>query len=139
VIVRYLATTYGSPGLLPADVPGRWIAEQWMDWQQTTLHPDITPLFWQLIRTAPEKQDPAKIEAARQGCAKSLAMLDARLAKVDFVAGKAFSMGDIPVGCAVYRWMNFQIERPPMKALEAWYQRLTQRPAYQKHIMNPMT
>ncbi|HKI97195.1 MAG TPA: glutathione S-transferase family protein [bacterium] len=139
VIVRYLAHTYGHPGLMPADDAARWVAEQWMDWQQTTLHPEITPLFWQLIRTEPAKQDPEKIEAARQGCIRAFAMLDERLTHNDFVAGKAFSMGDIPVGCAVYRWLNFQIERPPMKALEAWYQRLTDRPGYQTHIMNPMT
>ena len=41
-IVRYLAVTYGNPGLLPADTQSRWIAEQWMDWQQTTLHPPAT-------------------------------------------------------------------------------------------------
>jgi glutathione S-transferase len=139
VIVRYLAHTYGSPGLLPVERDGRWIAEQWMDWQQTTLHPDITPLFWQLIRTAPDKQDAARIESARQGCIRSFTLLDAHLARRDFVAGKELSMGDIPVGVAAYRWMNFKIQRPPLKNLEAWYQRLTQREPYKKHIMNPMT
>ena len=40
VIVRYLASTYGGGELLPAGRP-RWIVQQWMDWQQTTLHPPM--------------------------------------------------------------------------------------------------
>ena len=139
VIVRYLAHTYGSPGLLPADNAQRWLAEQWMDWQQTTLNPDLSPLFWGLIRTAPEQRDAAKIEAARQACIGHAALLDAHLARNDFMAGKAFSMGDIPVGCSVYRWLNFAIERPAAKHVEAWYKRLGQREGYRKHIMLPMT
>jgi glutathione S-transferase len=31
------------------------------------------------------------------------------------------------------------IERPAMKNLDAWYQRLCDRPAYRKHVMLPLT
>ena len=115
------------------------LAEQWMDWQQTTLNPELSPLFWQLIRTPAAEQDAARIEAARQASAKQIALLDAHLARHDFVAGKAFSMGDIPVGCSAYRWLNFKIERPQAPHVEKWYQRLGQRAGYRTHIMNPMT
>ena len=139
VIVRYLAHTYGQPGLMPEDRRQRWIAEQWMDWQQTTLHPDITPLFWQLIRTPPEQQDAQKIETARQGCAAHFTILDDHLSRNDYVAGPVFTMGDIPLGCAVFRWFNFKIERPELPHLAAWYARLQEREGYRLHIMNPMT
>jgi glutathione S-transferase len=140
VCVRYLAHKYGNPGLWPADDAARWLAEQWMDWQQTTLNPELGPLFWQLIRTPPEQQDKGKIEAARQASARNVALLDAHLARHDFVAGKAFSMGDIPAGCTAFRWLNFKgIERPKAPHVEKWYQRLGEREGYRTHIMNPMT
>jgi glutathione S-transferase len=139
VIVRYLACTYGNPGLFPADERQRWIAEQWMDWQQTTLHADATVLFWQLIRTPAAEQDAAKIEQARQNCGTLWAVVDAHLSGQDYLAGQEFTMGDIPLGCAAFRWFNFEIQRPSLKHLERWYGRLTERPAYRAHIMHPMT
>src|SRR5262249_37073970 len=36
-IVRYLAAKYGAGKLWPTVLAERAIAEQWMDWQQTTL------------------------------------------------------------------------------------------------------
>lgn len=138
-IVRYLAVTYGNPGLLPADAKARWIAEQWMDWQQTTYHAPATKLFWELIRTAPEERDLEGIEKARLDCGAAWGLLDAVLAKSDYLAGAAFSMADIPLGAAAFRWYAFDIERPETPHVRAWYDRLCERPAYRSHIMLPMT
>ena len=139
VIVRYLACTYGNPGLFPGDAALRWQAEQWMDWQQTTLHAEATPLFWGLIRTPPEQRDPDKIEAARKGCAACWTLVDAHLSGQAFIAGGDFTMGDIPLGAAVYRWFAFNIERPSLPHLEGWYKRLCEREGYRTHIMQPLT
>ncbi len=139
VVVRYLAETYGHPGLHPADATQRWTAEMWMDWQQTTLHADATVLFWELVRTPPEQRDPAKIEAAIANLQVLWGVVDAQLAKHPYLAGPEFTMGDIPLGCAVYRWYNFDIERTDHPHLKAWYERLSQREGYRKHIMHPMT
>jgi glutathione S-transferase len=48
-------------------------------------------------------------------------------------------MGDIPVGCFVHRYHALDIERPPLKNLRAWYDRLATRPAYAKHVMVKLT
>ena len=63
--LRYLATTYGGGRLLPEGT-ARWVGEQWMDWQQTTLLPPMRTVFWQLIRTPPDKQDMAAAQTAHQ-------------------------------------------------------------------------
>ena len=56
------------------------------------------------------------------------------------VRGTGFGIiGDIPVGCFVYRWFNLAIERNELPHLRAWYGRLTERPAYRKHVMIEMT
>ena len=41
-------------------------AHQWMDWQLSVIGPAITPVFWGLIRTPPEKRDANAIDG-RQG------------------------------------------------------------------------
>ena len=64
-IVRYLAARHGAGTLWSTDAKLRADADRWMDWQTTTFNPAIGPVFWQLIRTAPEKRDAAVIETAR--------------------------------------------------------------------------
>src|SRR5262249_61258150 len=55
-VVRYLAGKYG-PGRLPPRAPQEPArASSWMDWQLTVAHPPLTPVFWGLIRTPPEKR-----------------------------------------------------------------------------------
>ncbi|RUP87896.1 glutathione S-transferase, partial [Corynebacterium pseudodiphtheriticum] len=56
-----------------------------------------------------------------------------------YLSGHAFGMGDIPLGCFIYAWFEMPIERPAMPHLEAWYQRLQQRPAYRKAVMTALT
>jgi glutathione S-transferase len=48
-------------------------------------------------------------------------------------------MGDIPMGCAIWRWMSLPIERPQHAALKNWFDGLCQRPGYQKVVMKPLT
>ena len=137
-IVRYLAATHGAGGLWPADARARGSAERWMDWQIATLSPTMVTVFRGLVRTPPEKRDMAAIAAARDRMAGLFAMLDAALAGADFVAGDAFTIGDIPVGIATYRWYRLDIEREDFPHLERWYRRLADRPAYREHIMKPL-
>jgi glutathione S-transferase len=112
--VRYLAATYGAGSLWPNDPGARGVADQWMDWQQTTLLPDMRTIFWGLVRTAPE------------------------LAKTPFVAGDRLTMGDIPIGVMCYRYHALGVERAPLAHLEAWYERLTSRDAFRTHVMIPL-
>src|SRR5262245_56419205 len=138
-IVRYLAAKHGTGTLWPTDLRQRADADRWMDWQSTAVAPAITPMFLGLYRTPPEKRDPAAIEASRVKTAAVLTLLDALLAKRPYVGGETLTMGDIPLGIMGYRWFNFPIERPEMKNLRAWYDRLTQRPAFRQHVMIPIT
>ena len=138
-IVRYLTEKYGGGKLIEATPEGRAKASRWMDWQLTTLGPAIVPLFWALVRTPPEKRDAAAIKAAGEKTASLWKIVDDQLAKHDHLAGKNFTIGDIPLGVWAYRWFNLPIERPNIDHLSRWYSELQKRPAYQKHIMIPMT
>jgi glutathione S-transferase len=138
-IVRYLTEKYGGGKLLPSNVEGRASASRWIDWQLSTVNPANDPLCRGLVRTPEEKRDPAAIAAAVEKTSKAWKIVDDQLAKNTFLAGEAFTIGDIPLGVWAYRWFNLPIVRPMLGHLSAWYERLCQRPPYQTHIMIPMT
>ncbi|HEX2729837.1 MAG TPA: glutathione S-transferase [Rubrobacteraceae bacterium] len=138
-IVRYLCAKYGEDSLWPQDPAQRALADKWMDYQLGTIFPAFREALLGLVRTPPEDRDPAAIEASARATAGTLAVLDAHLESRDYVAGDALSAGDIALGPTVYRWLNLEIERPPLPSLEAWHDRLGDRPAYQKNVMVSFT
>jgi glutathione S-transferase len=96
-------------------------------------------VFWGLIRTPADKRDKAMIDKAAVECGKLWARLDQKLAGKLYVAGQYFTIGDIPVGCFVHRWYALPIDRPDLKNVKAWYERLKTRPAYVKYVMAPLS
>jgi glutathione S-transferase len=138
-IVRYLAAKHGAGRYCPADPRSRADGDRWMDWATSTVAPVMTPLFWGLIRTAPEKRDAAAIEGCRLEMEKLAAILDAQLRGRAFLCGDALTMGDIPAGCFIYRWYALPIEHGDHPHLRAWYERLAARPAFREHVMLPLT
>jgi glutathione S-transferase len=134
-IVRYLAAKYGAGTLEPADARARARANSWMDWQLTVAHPPLTPVFWGLVRTPPEKRDHAAIEAGKVKTIAAMKILDAQLATSPFVAGDTLSMGDIPVALMAYRFRRLVPERPPLEHLERWFAAIEQRPAFKEHVL----
>ncbi|HZM34708.1 MAG TPA: glutathione S-transferase family protein [Burkholderiales bacterium] len=138
-IVRYLAAKHGAGTLWPTDLRQRADAERWMDWA-FTLQGAMRDVFWGLIRTPPEKRDGKAIEAgARRSRELLQAVLEKNLEKRPYVTGGSFTMGDIPVGCEVQRWMRVPIERPRLPAVEAWFERLRARPAFLELVDVPLT
>ena len=137
-ITRYLCEKYGHGSLFPADPRVRATADTWMDWQQTTCAPMMLPVFWGLVRTPEAERDYDRINAGIERGYEVWGMLDRHLEGRAFVAGDELTMGDVPIGPQAHRWFNLVDERPPMPNLEAWYQRLTERPAFQKNVMIPI-
>ncbi|WP_288429985.1 glutathione S-transferase [uncultured Agrobacterium sp.] len=138
-IVRYLATRYGDGALDLTDPIARAQAEKWMDWATSALAGTFRDLFWGMVRTPEDQRDMAKINTAREAVGKLLRMPDEALAGQDYLSGDTFGIGDIPLGCFAYAWFEMPIERPALPNLEAWYQRLKSREAYQRAVMTPLT
>jgi glutathione S-transferase len=138
-IVRYLARKHGTGTLWPADARTAADADRWMEWYSTTLWLDVRPIFQTLVRTAPEKRNMAAVEDHRKKLAANFQIVDGHLAKRDYLAGQAFTMADIPMAVAAYRWFNLPLTRPAMANLERWYQRICERPAFRQHCMLPLT
>ena len=140
-IVRYLAARYGAAkgGLWPEDPAARAGADRWLDWMQTTLHADLTPVFMGLIRTAADKRDTARIERHARAMGETWSILDAHLDGRRFVAADDLTIGDIAVGAACYRYHALEIERPALPNLAAWYERLQERESFRTHVMIPLS
>jgi glutathione S-transferase len=137
-IVRYLCAKHSLGKLCPAESRARADAERWMDWA-FTFQAAMRNVFWGLIRTPPEKRDAKAIEEGRTKTIALLPILEQTLAKQPYVAGKDFTMGDIPIGAEVQRYLRVPIERPASPAVDAWFARLLQRPAFAKHVDLPLT
>jgi glutathione S-transferase len=134
-IVRYLSKKYDTGQLYPSDSKVCAIADQWMDWQQTSVGQFIVPIFWGLVKIPEKDRDIELIEASRIGMIELMQILDNHLADKRYVAGKNFTMGDIPLGIVVYRWLKLIKNRPKMVNLEKWYERLAKRPAFKVHVL----
>jgi glutathione S-transferase len=133
-IVRYLAAKHGNRTLEPADLRTRALAQKWMDWQLSVMGPAITPVFWGLIRTPPEKRDANAIAAGKEKTIAAAKIMDAQLGKTKFMASDEFSYGDIPVGIMIYRYVQLVPERPGMPNLDRWYAAISARPAFKAQV-----
>jgi len=127
-IVRYLCAKHAPGQLYPEPLPARFVAEQWMDWQQTTLNPAGRAAFMQWIRTPAAERNAALIAQSVAATEPLLALLDAHLARQPYMAGAQFTMADIPLGCDVHRWFGLPQERPHWPHLERWFAALQARP-----------
>ena len=143
-ILRYLAQAHasGSP-LWPDDAHQRADIDRWMDAQQTVFNRPMSQVFWGLVRTPADKRDLTAVAAAIEETARAWRMIDAGLARHDYIAGPEFSLCDIPWGVHAHRWFGMDylgLTRPEMPALRAWYDRLCQRAAYRQHVVaTPIT
>lgn len=139
VIVRYLAHRYGAGSLCPADIATRFDAERWMDWQATAFWPVLRPLFIALIRTTPAERDASVVSKAELLALSAVRILDRRLEDYVFLAGDAFTMGDIPAAATVHRWYSLDIDHPELPNVRRWYDLMCARTAFQQIVMTPLS
>lgn len=136
VILRYLAAKYGDAGFWPGDPAARASLDMWAEWTKTSVCPAmIYKIFWQLVRTPPAKRDPAVIASGVADLKTLMPRLDARLDGHDYLGGEALCFADIMVGHVLYRYMTLDFDRAATPNVDAYYARLTERPAYREHVM----
>ncbi|MEO0829850.1 MAG: glutathione S-transferase family protein [Pseudomonadota bacterium] len=134
-ILRYLGAAYG-PSLWPEDPMQRADVDRWAEWAKINVVIGFSvPIFWRVVRTAPANRDPEAIAVAIQSLAGKLAIAEAQLAERPFLAGESLSLADMQLGHMLFRYFDIEIERPDLPNLRAYYNRLTERPAYRDHVM----
>ena len=136
-ILRYVSRRYGKGTLQPRGFRALAQAEQWVEWTSTTFAPPIGQIFWSRIRTPAEEVDEKGLRRAEKTAAGALRLANRLLGRRAYVAGRAFTYGDIPLGASYWRYKNLDIERPPLPNLDRWFAALQERPAYRAWIMVP--
>ncbi len=135
-ILRYLCNRYGADPFWPDNLVERTQVDKWAEWSKLNIAAGFTvPIFWRVVRTAAAERDPAAIRAAVSALETRLAIAEQRLSENDFLAGPHLTLADIQFGHLLFRFFDIDIERPVFPAIEAYYQRLTQRAAYAEHVM----
>jgi glutathione S-transferase len=137
-VLRYLAARHASGSLWPEDARARADVDRWIDWSNSTLWPAMVPIFRAFLRTPEHERDDNLVEAARRETLDAMHILDAQLEGRAFVGGERFTMGDIALGCAVWRWMTLPIERDDLPQVQRWFDALSKREAYRKVVMLPL-
>ncbi len=134
-ICRYLAGREHRTDLLPAAPAARARVEQWMDWQASELNNAWRYAFLSIARQSPSHRDPESIAASIAAWNRHMLILERQLATTGaFAAGAGFTLADIVLGVATHRWLRMPIERPDAPALQAYYDRLAQRPGFIAHV-----
>lgn len=134
-IVRYLASKHARADLYPTEIKARAIAEQWMDYGSVDLGNGMRSVFQGKFLGLAPHNEPAVIASGIADWNKQFARLDKQLSgSTPYIAGASFTVGDIPVGVMLHRWQTLQFEKPSLPAVDAYYRRLCERPAYRQHV-----
>lgn len=135
-ILRYLADRYGPDIFWPKDPVQRAEVDKWTEWAKINIAMAFTvPVFWQVVRTAKSKQDEKSINSAVKTLERKLEIADTQLAGRAFIAGADLTLADIQLGHILYRYYDIDIPRASLPHLQRYFDRLSQRPAYQEHVM----
>ncbi|MDT9583532.1 glutathione S-transferase N-terminal domain-containing protein [Stenotrophomonas indicatrix] len=136
-ICRYLAARQGRDDLLPAAAQARAQVEQWMDWQASDLNSAWRHVFMARVRQHPDFTDDARAEASLEQWNRLMTVLDHQLAASNaYVTGTGFSLADIVLGLSTQRWRSTPGNKPVLRHVDAWFERLRARPGFTEHVDN---
>ena len=125
----YLAKKHRSP-LYPADAKHEALALQWSLWETDRLDRQIVN-YVRHTKDLPEaERKPEVAEAAWKEVVPALDVLETALAKSEWLAGPAFSVGDLNVAAALYRALSIDLAKWPR--VQAWLNTCWERPAAKK-------
>jgi len=136
-VVRYLCQVHSLGNLCPDTPRGRADAEKWMDWSSLNLAKFNSVYLDNYFRLPEGKRDMVAVEKAVAETTSYFDILEAQLAGRKYLCGDTLTMADIPAGSLTYRWINWspKDKRPSHPNVEAWYERMAARPAYQEHVI----
>ena len=139
-VTSYLGETFGvEKGLWPAPGGKRAEAMKWLVWGHANVTPDIGR--WQRASNAQwgaaEVGNEAAAEAGKKSVLEKLAILDAHLAKNEYLAG-SFTLADAHLNSLVDWTTHLGVDLSAFPHLQAWNKRCSGRPVYQKVMAKQM-
>ncbi len=134
-IARYLCEKHGSAPFWPERLEDRARLDVWCEWMKATVAPAwAQPIFWSLLKFE-QGQGGETVQAAAEAFKPYARVLDQRIADGPWLAGEAFTFADLWTGHLLYRYNTLVFDKTPTPNLDAYYERLTKRPAFAEHVM----
>ncbi len=130
-INMYLAKKHKS-ALYPADARNEALAWQWSLWETDRLDRQIVDHARHTKDLPENERDPKLAAAMWDQCVQSFGVLEQALSKNEWLAGPAFSVGDLNVAGALFRALALDLGQWPKT--QAWLKRCYDRPAAKKAV-----
>jgi glutathione S-transferase len=125
----YLAKKHKSP-LYPADPKHEALVLQWSLWETDRLDRQVVN-YCRHTKDLPEaERKPEVAKAAWEEMVPAFDALETALKKSEWLAGPAFSVGDLNVAAALFRGLTLDLAKWPK--LNAWLHKCWDRPAAKK-------
>jgi glutathione S-transferase len=137
-ITMYLGEQFGvAKGLWPAAGPKRGEAMKWVAWTNVTLGEAVYRRGHMGEWSAPDAGNPKGVEQANKDIAEHLGILDAALAGKQFLLGE-FTLADSHVNSFCDWLRHSKIDFSAFSNVNAWSERVSSRPAYQRAMAAEM-
>ncbi|MEM7213384.1 MAG: glutathione S-transferase family protein [Pseudomonadota bacterium] len=134
-ITRYLCENYGTAPFWPEALDDRARLDVWCELVKATIAPMFAqPIFWSLLSFS-AGEGGETVQAAAEAIKPHLTALDARIGAGPWIAGDDFTFADLWTGHLLYRYNELVFDKAETPNLDAYFARLTRRPAFAQHVM----
>ena len=131
-ITLYLAKKHSNGKLYPGTLEGEARAWQWSLWAVTEVDRGVNIWSLHAVRLPPAERDADKRNEALKVLAPPFKVLDAAVAKQDYLLGSEFTVADLNVAAVISRAVDMDLAAVPN--LKAWLMRCLDRPAARKAL-----
>ena len=131
-ITLYLAKKHSNGKLYPGTLEGEARAWQWSLWAVTEVDRGVNIWSLHAVRLPPAERDADKRNEALKVLAPPFKVLDAAVAKQDYLLGSEFTVADLNVAAVISRAVDMDLAAVPN--LKAWLIRCLDRPAARKAL-----
>lgn len=134
-IMQYLAEQAPGQTVYPSAPQARADVNRWLFWAAQHFSPAIAVLAWERAwkgmtgNGAADPLEEARDEHELHACA---VVLDAHLARREWLCGEALSLADFAVAAPLMYSEAVRLPLAPYAHIEAWYARVRQLPAWQQ-------
>ena len=131
-ILRYLCAKHGLTDWYPEDPAARASVDQWLDWNQSRLSPNVIDVVLNKVFMG-DQGDKAAIERGEKALPELGAILNAGLNGHDYLAGDRPTIADLSVASNIAQ-LGFAEAVPDEPKLGQWYARVSALPGFQKSM-----